>query len=193
MKIFGKHNILNAQAAYLCAKAVGVDEDQIKRSLHNFSGTSRRFEFKGEVNGIKIFDDYAHHPAEVAATLTAAREKFPNERLWCVFQPHTFSRTEALFDDFVKSFEESSVDKLVIVDIYAAREQPKNISSLDMAKKIRGKAAVYIGEIEEAATYVAKNASSGDIIIAMGAGDIYKLSQMLLNKLKGQNGRKRFS
>ncbi len=193
MQVPGKHNILNAQAAYLCAKAMGVNEEQIKKSLHDFSGTSRRFEFKGEVNGIKIFDDYAHHPTEVAATLSAAREKFPNERLWCVFQPHTFSRTKALFDDFVKSFEESSVDKLVIVDIYAAREQSQNISSLAVAKKIKSKDTVYIGAIEEAATHIAKNASSGDIVIAMGAGSIYKLPQILIDELKGQNGRKRFS
>lgn len=190
LQIPGKHNMINAQAAFLCAESVGVNEGQIKKTLSKFSGISRRFEFNGEFNNIKIFDDYAHHPSEVSATLSAAREKFPNERIWCVFQPHTYSRTSALFEDFVKTFEEASVDKLLFVDIYAARERnPQNISSLDLAKGVKGKKSVYIGGLDEAAIYVAANAASGDIIFVIGAGDIYKLSQILLNKLKGQNER----
>lgn len=187
----GKHNQANALAAYLCARYLGVSEETVERSLSSFSGTSRRFEFKGEVNGIKIFDDYAHHPTEVAATLSAAREKFPGERIWCIFQPHTFSRTKALFNEFVKSFDESAVDKLILVDIYAARENdPGDITSFNLAKEMKSKKAAYIGDIEEAATYVAGNVAAGDVVIAMGAGDIYKLPQILQNKLEGQRGRR---
>lgn len=194
LQLPGRHNLFNAQVAYLAAKAIGVEGAQIKKTLSNFSGISRRFEFKGEVNSIKIFDDYAHHPTEVASTLRAARERFSNERIWCVFQPHTFSRTSALFEDFVKSFEGSDVDKLIFVDIYAAREKSsQNISSLDLVRKIKNKKAVYIGDIEEAASYVAANTTGGDVVIVMGAGDVYKLSPILINKLKGQHGRKKFS
>ena len=189
LQISGKHNQLNAISAYLCAEEVGVDEAVIKASLSGFSGTARRFEFNEEVNGVKIFDDYAHHPSEVSATIEAAREKFPNERIWCIFQPHTFSRTKVLFDDFVKSFSASNVDKLIFVDIYASREKnTPDISSLDIAKKVKD--SVYIGSLEEAASYVAKNVSTGDVVIAMGAGDIYKFSTILASKLKGQNGRR---
>jgi len=189
LQVPGRHNILNATAAYLCARALGVEEEAVKKSLRKFTGVARRFEFKDEVNNIKIFDDYAHHPSEISATINAVSEIFPNEKVWCVFQPHTFSRTIALFADFVKSFEKADIDKLIFVDIYPAREKDTGkVSSLDLAKKIKG--AVYIGDIEEAATYVAKDVSSGDIVINMGAGDIYKLSKILANKLKGQNGRR---
>ena len=172
----------------MSAKALEMNEEIIKKSLESFSGTARRFEFKDEINGIKIFDDYAHHPSEVMATIDAAREKFPKERIWLVFQPHTYSRTIALFDDFVKSFEEAKVDNLILVDIYAARvKDEKRVSSLDLVKAIKTKKAVYIGGFEEAASYLAKNAASADIVISMGAGDIYKLSIVLANKLEGQN------
>ena len=189
LQVPGRHNLLNATAAYLCAKALGVEEEVVKESLRKFTGVARRFEFKDEVNNIKIFDDYAHHPSEISATINAAREIFPSEKIWCVFQPHTFSRTKALFAGFVKSFEEANIDKLIITDIYSAREKdPGDVSSLELAKKIKG--SVYIGDIEEAATYVAKDVSSGDIVISMGAGDIYKLSKILANKLEGQSGRR---
>ncbi len=188
LQIPGAHNISNAKAAYLCTKALGVEEDIILESLKKFTGVARRFEFKDEVNNIKIFDDYAHHPSEVSVTISAAREKFPNEKIWCVFQPHTFSRTKALFADFVKSFEEANIDKLVIVDIYPAREKDTgDVSALELARKIKG--AIYVGAIEDAATYVAKDISAGEIVINMGAGDIYKLSKILAQKLKGKNGR----
>ncbi|MEX0616529.1 MAG: cyanophycin synthetase [Candidatus Woykebacteria bacterium] len=189
LKIPGEHNILNAKVAVLCARSIGINEESINSALSKFAGTGRRFEFKGEVNNIKVFDDYAHHPTEVIATLSSAREKFPAQRIWCVFQPHTFSRTQALFNDFVNAFEEAKVDNLVFVDIYAAREKnPGGVSSLDIAKSIKGKKVVYIGDLEKAAVYVAENAAAGDTIINMGAGDIYKISKMILDKLEEQVG-----
>jgi len=190
LRVPGEHNLANARAAFLVGNLLNIDSEQIKKSLESFSGTARRFEFKDEINNIKIFDDYAHHPSEVMATIDAAREKFPKERIWLVFQPHTYSRTIALFDSFVKSFEEAKVDNLILVDIYAAREKDeKKINSLDLAKAVRTKKVVYIGLIEEAGAYLAKNVASGDIVINMGAGDIYKLSEILINKLEGQNAR----
>ena len=169
-------------AASLAGKAIGIDKSQIKKSLDSFLGISRRFEFKGEVAGVKIFDDYAHHPTEVAATLLSAREKFSKEKIWCVFQPHTYSRTGALFSDFVSSFKNADVDEIIIVDIFASREKDTlGVSSLELAQKIKG--AKYIGNIEDAANYLEKNVSSGEVVIVMGAGDIYTLSKLLINKL----------
>ena len=183
LKVAGKHNLLNAQAAFLAGRAVGIDKTQVKKSLNNFSGISRRFEFKGEIAGVKIFDDYAHHPTEVTATLSTAREKFPKKKIWCVFQPHTYSRTKFLFDDFVTSFESAGIDEIIIVDIFASREKDTQaVSSLKLAQKIKG--AEYIGSIEGAATHLAKNVSLGDVVINMGAGDIYTLSKLLINKLE---------
>ncbi|MCH8821242.1 UDP-N-acetylmuramate--L-alanine ligase [Patescibacteria group bacterium] len=185
LKVIGKHNLLNAQVASLAGKAIGIDKSQIKKSLDSFLGISRRFEFKGEVAGVKIFDDYAHHPTEVVVTLFAAREKFPKEKIWCVFQPHTYSRTRALFSDFVSSFKNADVDEIIIVDIFASREKDTlGVSSLELAQKIKG--AKYIGNIEDAATHLVNNVSSGDVVIVMGAGDIYTLSKLLINKLEKQ-------
>lgn len=190
LQIPGIHNVENAKLAFLCGEALGIDEETILKTLNNFTGISRRFEFKGDVSDVKVFDDYAHHPTEISASLLAFREKFPNERIWCVYQPHMYTRTKALFTKFVRSFEESTVDKLIIVDIFAAREEnTENISSLDLVKSIKNKDAKYIGDLEQTAVYVAKNISAGDVVVAMGAGDINKLSGLILNKLRGQNGR----
>lgn len=191
LQIPGIHNVSNAKLAYLCGKILGVKEDVMFKTLSKFTGISRRFEFKVEIGGIKLFDDYAHHPTEISASLLAVREKFPNERVWCIYQPHMYSRTKGLFSEFVKSFENAPVDKLVLVDIFAAREKNEvNVSSLDLVKSIKSKDAKYIGDLEEAAIYVAKNAAFGDVVISMGAGDIVKLTKLIENKLKGQNGRK---
>ncbi len=197
----GQQYVIKESIRERCRKAYSIliEEAQpllfLKKSAtietpeHKKYTTARRFEFVGEANGIKIFDDYAHHPSEVSATLSAAREKFPNERIWCAFQPHTFSRTKALFSDFVKSIEESPVDQIIILDIYAAREvDPGNVSSFELAKAIKSKAAVYAPSIEEAAKYLATHVASNDVVISMGAGNIYKLSPLLISKLKNQNG-----
>ena len=190
LQIPGIHNVENAKLAFLCGEALGIDEETILKTLNNLTGISRRFEFKGEASSVKVFDDYAHHPTEISASLLAFREKFPNERIWCVYQPHMYTRTKALFTKFVRSFEESTVDKLILVDIFAAREKnTENISSLDLVRSIKNKDVKYIGDLEQAAVYVAKNISAGDVVVAMGAGDINKLSGLILNKLRGQNER----
>ena len=189
LQIPGQHNRLNAASAYLCARELGIDEEIVRDSLSKFSGTARRFEFKGEESTVKIFDDYAHHPTEIAVTLKTLREEFPKEKIWCVFQPHTFSRTKVLFDDFVKVLSKANIDKLIIVDIFASREKDYGeVSSLDLTKKIKD--AVYIGDTTEAGNYILKEVAEGDIVISMGAGDIYKLSEYLIEKLKGQNGKR---
>jgi len=187
IKMIGDFNKINATIASGVARNLLVDEDIIKKGLESFSGLARRFEFKGEEKGILVFDDYAHHPTAVLATLKAAREKFPDKRIWVVFQPHLYSRTKALFPDFVKSFENSPVDKIILVDIFAARETDDlGISSALLARNIKGKDVKYIPSLEEAAVYLTKGAFAGDIVVSMGAGDIYKLPDILLGKLRNK-------
>jgi len=187
LKMIGSFNKLNAGLAAAVARALLVEEDEIKDALESFNGLARRFEFRGEEKEVLVFDDYAHHPTAVLETLKAAREKFPNRRLWVVFQPHLFSRTKVLFDQFVSAFEASSADKIILVDIFGAREKDTGgVNSSDLAKAIKEKDVKYFPGFEEAAAYLAKETFAGDVVICMGAGDIYKLSDILLSKLAGK-------
>lgn len=185
LRVPGEHNILNAAAAYACCSELGVQRSEIIRTLGNYKGTHRRFDPVGVTNkGIRIVDDYAHHPTEIRATLSAA-EKMKHGKLWCIFQPHTFTRTLALFDTFADAF--ALADVLILADIYAARE--KNIyevSSKKLAEVIQsrhpGKDVIYIASFKKIADYVKKNAEDGDLVITMGAGDIYKVGRMILEE-----------
>ena len=187
LSIPGEHNILNALAAFACGHILGVDVDDIVRTLEGFTGIQRRFDVLGKtMNGIKIIDDYAHHPTEIKATLAAVRNMKHND-LWCLFQPHTYTRTMALMDDFAQSFGDA--DKVVLAEIYAARE--KNIykvSSKTLMNKIKEKDpekdVYFFKDFEEIANFVYNNAEEGDLVITMGAGDIYKVGEMILEKDK---------
>lgn len=176
LSVIGKHNITNALAAYACADALGLDKDITISALSHFGGTKRRYEHKGEINGISIVDDYAHHPTEITATLTSAKKLKAND-VWCIFQPHTYTRTKALLPDFAKAL--SNADKVIVADIYAAREKDTGmVSSKNLADLIDG--AIYMKEFSKIAKYVLENAKNGDIVITMGAGDIYKVGEMML-------------
>ena len=185
LSVPGEHNILNALAAFTCGHSLGVDPAVIKDTLESYHGTQRRFDIIGVTSkGVKIVDDYAHHPTEIKATL-AASQNVPHNRLWCLFQPHTYTRTLALFDDFADAFEKT--DKLILTEIYAAREKNiYKISSAQLAEKIKethpDKEVLFIKDFEEMADYVSENAQKGDMVITMGAGDIYKVGEMLLEK-----------
>ena len=186
LKMIGEFNKTNAAVAIAVTKAVGVDETQSKRILAQFNGLARRFEFIGEEKSVLVFDDYAHHPTAVSVTLKAARERFPDRKIWLVFQPHLFSRTRVLFNDFVDSFSNSTADEIILVDIFGSREKDTGeVSSADLVRTIGKEKAKYIPTLEEAATYLVKEVSVGDVVITMGAGDIYKLPRRLLEKLKG--------
>ncbi|MCC7004620.1 UDP-N-acetylmuramate--L-alanine ligase [Candidatus Nomurabacteria bacterium] len=182
LKVPGKHNIRNASAALSVAKILGIDEDLAKKSLAEFSGTWRRFEFKGKTkNSVKVYDDYAHHPTEVKASLSGAREKFKNQRIFVVFQPHLYSRTKLLLNDFANAFE--NVDEVILAPIYAAREPfDSSISSEILAQKIKetGKTAKSFLNFNEIKDYLSENLKSGDILITMGAGDVFKIGESLL-------------
>lgn len=176
----GMHNVYNSLAAVAAAKELGISEEEIKSGLLHFSGTHRRFEKKGELNGVVIIDDYAHHPHEIEATLSTARN-YPHREIWCVFQPHTYTRTKALFDDFARAL--SKADHVVLADIYAARETDTlGVSSELLAQRIRelGTEAVYLPDFASIEKFLLKNCVNGDLLITMGAGDIVKVGEKLL-------------
>jgi UDP-N-acetylmuramate--alanine ligase len=183
LQIPGEHNILNAVAAFACCHQLGIDEKTIARTLTSYSGTERRFDVIGVTdNGVKLVDDYAHHPTEIRATLAAA-QNIPHNKLWCIFQPHTYTRTLALFDQFEDAFEQADI--LVLADIYAAREKDiYEISSEKLADAIKkahpDKKVIYMENFDMIARYVSANASKGDLVITMGAGDIYKVGEMIM-------------
>lgn len=188
LKMLGEFNQYNAAVAYAVAEKLNIKEEQIFKTLEDFNGVERRFEFIGEEKGVLVFDDYAHHPTAITKTLKAVREKFPGKKIRVVYQPHLYTRTKVLFDDFVKSFSEARVDEVILVPIFAAREKNKvGISSGDLAKSIKGNRAKYLPSLDEAANYLVKNVAVGDVILTMGAGDIYKLPRKILKKLKGQS------
>ncbi|MGF6374980.1 UDP-N-acetylmuramate--alanine ligase [Clostridiales Family XIII bacterium PM5-7] len=182
LSVPGEHNILNAVGAFACCHQLGVPVESIIDTLSKFKGTQRRFDIIGTTeNGIKLVDDYAHHPTEIKATLSAA-SNIPHERLWCLFQPHTYTRTLALFDDFTEAFEEADI--LILAEIYAAREKNiYKISSRELAEKIKQthpeKTVYYMDSFDEIASYVKTNGKEGDLVITMGAGDIYKVGEMI--------------
>ncbi len=170
--VTGYHNIYNALAAMLACTLCGADEEDIARGLANFKGACRRMEYKGSSSGVDIYDDYAHHPTEIAATLHGARG-LTDGKLFCVYQPHTYSRTAALFEDFVNSFFEC--DRVIFADIYAARETNTfGVSSEGLVCAV-GDKAVYADSFERAADIIKQEAKEGDVAIIMGAGDVYKV------------------
>ena len=177
MGVLGRHNAVNALAAAAAAWMMGIPGEAVSHGLESFHGAGRRMEFKGKFHGADVYDDYAHHPDEVAATLAAMRDAMPGRRLVLAFQPHTYSRTSALFDDFVR--ELSKADVLVLAEIYAARERNTiGISSADVAAKIPG--ATFCETLPEVTEFLRANVREGDVVITMGAGDIFRAGEALL-------------
>ena len=154
--------------------------DASRESLKKFTGTDRRFEYKGQFNGVTVLDDYAHHPTEIAATLTAAKN-YPHKKLYVVFQPHTYSRTNAFLKDFAKAL--SSADCCILADIYAAREKNTiGISSADLLEELKkyGKECYYLPSFDEIEKFLKKNCINGDLLITMGAGNVVEIGENLL-------------
>lgn len=176
LSVPGEHNVLNATACIACAYAMGIDMKYVKEGLEAFTGTKRRFEKKGFVNGALVIDDYAHHPTEIKATLDAvARVK--HNHLWCIFQPHTYTRTYTLFEDFVSVL--NGAENVVVADIYAAREVDTGIvSSQQLADKING--ARFMKTFDEIEDYIRANASEGDIVLTVGAGNVVDIADNLV-------------
>ena len=182
LNVPGTHNVLNCLACIALCNEYGIKKEDIKSALLKFTGAHRRFEFKGKVNGASIYDDYGHHPTEIVATAKSLMNKKYNES-WVVFQPHTYSRTKNLLDDFAKAL--LNFDNIIILDIYAAREKNTyNISSKDLVDKIisLGKDAKYIPDFYECVSYIKENVKENDIIMTLGAGTVTQIGPMLLNK-----------
>lgn len=181
LEVPGIHNVSNSLAAIAACSICGCSMTDIKSGLLKFGGSHKRFELKGLVDEIRVIDDYAHHPSEVAATLKAAKGTKHN-KIWCVFQPHTYSRTKAFINQFADAFDDA--DNIIVTDIYAAREKdPGDIHSSILAQMInkRNNNAIYISDFHEIAAYLDKNVKPGDIILTMGAGDIVRCGEIFLN------------
>ena len=180
LSVPGDHNVSNALTSIAAAELLGISMDVIKKGLLAFTGTDRRFEYKGTMNDTTIIDDYAHHPTEITATLKAAKN-YPHNELWCVFQPHTYTRTKAFFHEFAEAL--SHADHLILADIYAARETDTlGVSSRDLAAEVKklGTDALYFGSFEEIEDFLKENCSPGDLLITMGAGDVVNIGEDLL-------------
>ena len=180
LSVTGDHNVSNALASIAVSDLLDIPSEVLKKGLLSFTGTDRRFEYKGTLNGVTIIDDYAHHPTEIAATLTAAHH-YPHKDLWCVFQPHTYTRTKAFFNEFAEAL--SHADHVVLADIYAARETDTlGMSSENLAKSIKalGTDCHYFPSFEQIENFLKENCSSGDLLITMGAGDVVNIGEELL-------------
>lgn len=181
--VFGDHNKLNATAAIIVGLEVGLPREKIIKSLTQFKGSKRRSEFVGKLKfGALVFDDYAHHPTEIQNTLKGFRQNFPNHKIVCVFQPHTYSRTKSLFEQFSSSFKDA--DAVIITNIYSSlREKPDpTVSMPDLARKIEqaGKKSLFLPNLSDVVEYVNnQNFGEGTILITMGAGDVYKINERL--------------
>ena len=176
----GSHNVSNALAAIAFAREAGLSDDQIIRGLEAFGGTGRRFEYKGKLGDITIIDDYAHHPTEIEATLTAAGN-YPHDRIICVFQPHTYTRTKAFWNEFAHAL--SLADIVVLADVYAARETDTlGIRSEDLAAEIArlGCESYYFPSFDAIEKFLLKKCLNRDLLITMGAGDVYRIGEHLL-------------
>lgn len=179
MGVLGRHNALNALAAAAASWMMGIPGEAVSHGLESFHGAGRRMEFKGKFNGADVYDDYAHHPDELAATINAVRSSMSGRRIVLAFQPHTYTRTKALFDDFVRELQKPDV--VVLAEIYAARERNTiGISSAHLAEHIPG--AVFCETLPEVTAYLRQNVREGDVVITMGAGDIFRAGESLLNE-----------
>ncbi|WP_313757786.1 UDP-N-acetylmuramate--L-alanine ligase [Tissierella sp.] len=184
LNVMGIHNVYNSLASIVAAHTYGISMEDIQKNISIYTGVHRRLELKGYYKGVKIIDDYAHHPTEIRATLNALKNSTTGD-IYCVFQPHTYTRTKLLLDNFAESFTEA--DKVIITDIYAAREIDNGlIHSKDLANAIfnNGSDAVYLGSFEEVEDYLLSNAKENDIILTMGAGNVYLVGDSIIEHNK---------
>ncbi len=182
LKVPGKHNRENASLVMALGNVLGIDSKKVIKSLKDFSGTWRRFEYKGKTkNGVLVYDDYAHHPTEIKATLQGAREFFGKKKIFIVFQPHLYSRTKLLLNDFATAFK--GIDEVLVAPIYAAREKPDvSINSGILVKAIKNTKASSFNNFSDIENYLSKNLKKGSVLITIGAGDIYKIGENILSK-----------
>jgi UDP-N-acetylmuramate--alanine ligase len=185
LQIPGNHNVLNGLAAFAVADQLGLDRTQISLALSLFQGSERRFDIRGEYQEIILVDDYAHHPTEIKATLSAARSAYPTRRIWAVWQPHTYTRTETLFSGFKEAFP--SADRVIVLDVYPAREKkPEGFEMAALTQKIAHPDVVFLPEIEQVVHYLIGELSAGDLLLVFTAGNAIEINQKLEEELSHQ-------
>ena len=182
-----EHNVLNALAAMIVAVEMGLDLERAAKALGEYQGTGRRFELRGEPNGITILDDYAHHPTEIQATLAAARSRYPGRRIWAVWQPHTYSRTRTLFDQFTTAFQDA--DRVIVTEIYAAREPQEPFSAQEVVNAMQHSGAEFIGGLGDVVNHLETQLQNGDVLLVLSAGDADQISTQLLQRLSRPEGK----
>jgi UDP-N-acetylmuramate--alanine ligase len=184
LQVPGRHNVSNALAAMAVIDYLALPVDRAAASLGRYSGTGRRFEVRGESHGVTVIDDYAHHPSEIRATLAAARSRYPERSVWVVWQPHTYSRTRALLDDFATSFGDA--EQVIVTDIYAAREpSPANgFSSRDVVEALKHPNAHYLPDFSQVANFLLKGLHPEVVVLVLSAGDANQVSDLLLHELR---------
>ena len=173
LQVPGKHNVCNALAALTVTQLLALPLADAAWAMAQFTGTGRRFEVRGELNGIVVIDDYAHHPTEIRATLAAARTRYPSRRIWVVWQPHTYSRTRALFNEFAAAFTDA--DEVIVTEIYAAREPKQNFSSKQVVEAMP-RQAHFISDLSDVSNYLIKNLRPGDALLVLSAGNADQIS-----------------
>jgi UDP-N-acetylmuramate--alanine ligase len=178
LQVPGKHNVRNALAVFAIGDVLGLPREGVAKALGKFTGTGRRFQLRGEVNGISIFDDYAHHPTKIKATLEGARARYPDRRIWAVWQPHTYSRTQTLFLEFSRAFKDA--DEVIVTEVYAAREPKQDFTSAEVVSAMAHMSARYIETLPEVTSYLLRNLKPGDVVIVMSAGDADQISTELV-------------
>ncbi len=183
LRVPGLHNVSNALAAMAVATWAGVGREIIQLALSEFGGAARRFELLGEKNGALVIDDYGHHPTEILATLRCARERYPDRKIWCVFQPHQHSRTRLLMKDFARAFGDTNL--VLLPEIFAARDterDEKRVSSADLAKLVNdnGKAALFLPTFDDVIKFLREKLEPGTVVVTMGAGDVGEVGRRYL-------------
>ncbi len=185
LQIPGKHNVQNAAAALAVIHCLGLADrmEDAAAALEQFVGTGRRFDLRGEIGGIAIYDDYAHHPTQIRATLAAARQAHPHRRIWAVWQPHTYSRTRALLNAYAGAFKDA--DRIIVTEVYAAREASDGFSARSVVDAMpAGSSAEFIPGIEESAAFLLRELRPGDVVLVLSAGDAERISAKVLETLK---------
>jgi len=182
LQIPGEHNVRNALAVLAVVELLGLSTQQAAKALARFSGTGRRFEIRGEVKGVTVIDDYAHHPTEIIATLAAARTRYPDHRILAVWQPHTYSRTQTLFTEFSRAFKDA--DEVIVSEVYASREPKQDFTSAEVVSAMPHASARYIATLQEISRYLIDHLKTGDVLLVLSAGDADQISTDVLAGLK---------
>ena len=182
LQVPGEHNVHNSLAVLAVIELLGLSSQKAAKALEKFSGTGRRFEIRGEEKGVTVIDDYAHHPTEIVATLSAARARYPERRIWAVWQPHTYTRTQTLFTEFSQAFQDA--DQVIVSEVYASREPKQDFTSAEIVNAMSHSSARYIETLKEISQYLITHIQPGDVLLVLSAGDANQICTDVLSNMK---------